>query len=100
MAYYKLRTQINKGKYKGERVDQLVKSIEGQNYLLTLHVGYYNVFLNPEVFRAIADNARVKNGNFVLQHVSESFPPPKVDEFDLFGELSSCDECCRKGTAL
>lgn len=57
MAYYKLRTQINKGKYKGERVDQLVKSIEGQNYLLNIHTGKCNVYLNQEVFRAIADNA-------------------------------------------
>jgi len=57
MAYYNLRTQINKGKYKGRRVEELVKSTEGQNYLLSLHTGKYNVFLNPEVFHAIAEIA-------------------------------------------
>jgi len=61
MAYYNLRTQIDKGTFRGKRVSDLIESIEGQNYLLCLHIGHYNVFLNPEVFNAIADNAGISN---------------------------------------
>lgn len=61
MAYYKLRTQISKGEFKGKKVEELVIFKEGQNYLLKLHIGYYNVWLSTEVFIAISEN--VKKGN-------------------------------------
>ena len=72
MAYYSLNTQINKGKYKGKKVEELIKNTEGQKYLLALHIGNYNVFLNPEVFTALADYTRTKTGKLPIPHVSSS----------------------------
>ena len=61
MALYKLRTQL-KGKYKGKTVADALKTIDGQNYLLKLHSGNYNVILSGEVFRALADIKNERSG--------------------------------------
>lgn len=97
MAYYSLRTQINKGKYKGKRVEELIRDTDGQKYLLALHIGDYNVFLNPEVFRALADYTRTKNGKLPIPLVSDTVcdNPHCVDGVVgvIYGEKVYCDIC-------
>jgi hypothetical protein len=66
MAIYKLNTQINSGKFKGEKVSDLIKSSDGIQYLINLHNGKYNVKLNSDVLSSIQDKiVYLKNGNLL-----------------------------------
>lgn len=53
MALYKLKTQINKGRFKGKKVQELALTTEGKKYLLLLHNGKYNIKLSEEVLTLI-----------------------------------------------
>ena len=53
MANYKLNTQINRGKFKGKKVSELIEIKEGRNYLIKLHNGEYNVQLTADVLSAL-----------------------------------------------
>ena len=49
MANYKLRTQFNYGKYKGQRVSEVLLTEKGRMYLAWLHNSDKNVKLTDEV---------------------------------------------------
>ena len=53
MANYKLKTQLGFGKYKGQKVSDVVDTIEGCDYLLWLHNSDKNIKLTDEVLGII-----------------------------------------------
>ena len=54
MANYKLKTQIQRGKFKGKKVSELIKDENGKQYLLFLHNSKkYNVRLTGEVINCL-----------------------------------------------
>lgn len=54
MANYRLKTNINKGVFKGLKVEDLVKTDAGKKYLLLLHNSKkYNVKLTNEVMSCL-----------------------------------------------
>lgn len=54
MANYSLKTNIQRGKFKGKTVSQLAMNKDGQSYLMTLHNNKkYNIRLTEEVLDVI-----------------------------------------------
>ena len=57
MANYKLKTQINNGTFKGMKVEDIILTKEGREYLLMLHESKkYNVKLTSDVLCAMGKN--------------------------------------------
>lgn len=41
---------MNKGRYSGKRISDIIQSEEGQKYVLSLHISHYGFELTGEVF--------------------------------------------------
>lgn len=56
MANYRLKTNIQRGKFKGKTVAELITDSAGKKYLIALHDNKkYNVKLTEEVLNAIGN---------------------------------------------